>query len=140
MVEGQISMFEMLGLDETPTIPFEKQKKGVKGWVIEIAGLYTKENGNKENTVGVTTVRVILDSDSETDSRGQWQYAHVIEDGCKGDGWIGSPETLYERRPTWRELQNYAREKYKDWNVVFVLKNGHAMHRICDFETKKTIR
>lgn len=140
MIKGQISMFEMLGMDDTPTIPFDQQKEGTKGWVIEIAGLYTTENGFKENMVGVTTSRVILERDSKTDTYGQHQYAHVIEDGCRGDGWFGGVKKLYARRPTWRELVEHVRERYKEpWKIVFILKGGDAIHRICDFETKKPV-
>lgn len=141
MATEQISMFELLGLDDTPEIPFDQQKKGMKGWIIEIAGLYTTtENGFEENAVGVTTARVILKKDSATDFNGRWQYANVVEDGCRGDGWVGTPKKLYTKRPSWRELQNYVREKYKEpWRIVFVLKNRHAIHRICDFVTKKPI-
>ncbi len=90
--------------------------------------------------VGVTTVRVILERDSDTDKYGQHQYAHVIEDGCRADGWYGGVEKLYARRPTWRELQDFARAKYPEpWKIVFELKGGDAITRICDFETKKPI-
>jgi hypothetical protein len=138
----QISMFELLGLDETPEIPFEQQKKGMKGWFIQISAIYTKRNGFEKNMVGVTTARVILERDSETDDHGQWQYAHVVEDGCNGDGWMGTPKKLYTRRPTWRELQEYVKKNHKQdepYEIVYVRKDGHALHHICDFETRKPI-
>lgn len=133
---GQISIYEMLGMDDTPEIPFEKQKQGMKGWVIEIGAVFLKENGFKKDMVGVTTVRVILERDSNTDSRGRrGQYAHVIEGGCKGDGWYGQVKKLYARRPTWRECVEYARQKYKEpFEVVYVYKDGHAMTHMGDYE------
>ena len=36
-MNSQISMFSMLDEYETPQIPIEEQKKGVKGWVIDIS-------------------------------------------------------------------------------------------------------
>ena len=137
----QISIFEIMEMNETPDIPFKEQKKGVKGWVIEIQALFTIENGFKRNMIGVTTVRVILDQDSKTDCDGfKWQYAHVIEDGCKADGWSGSVKKLYKKRPTWKECCDYVRTKHKEpWDIVFTLKDGHACTHICDFETKQPI-
>ena len=140
-MNGQISMFDMLGMDETPEIPFEDQKAGVRGWIIEIQGIYTVENGFPENMIGVTTELVQLNYDSHVDKYGyRHQSGSVIKDGCRGDGWTGAVRKLYAARPTWNELVKYARENHKEpWKVVFTLKNGDAMVRICDFETKKQI-
>ena len=136
----QVSMFEMLGMDETPEIPPEQQKKGTKGWVIEIEAVYKTENGYSRDAIGVTTKRVQLRKDTERDRYGLWQYADTIEDGCRGDGWGGSCKKLYAVRPTWRELQEFVRERYKGlWDIVFVMKDGNAMIKRCDFETKKPI-
>jgi len=139
-MNDQISMFELLGMDETPEIPVEQQKKGVKGWVIETNCLFTVENGFSRNAVGVTTAKVILKQDTRKDKFGICQHAEVCEDGCRGDGWIGYCRKLYAVRPTWRELVEYARERYKEpWDVIFVMKNGDAIIRVCDFDTKKPI-
>ena len=136
----QISMFEMLGMDETPEIPPEKQKKGTKGWVIEIESVFKKENGYRTNAVGVTTKRVVLEQDTRQDRYGWWQSARTIEDGCRADGWFGGCKKLYAVRPTWGELQAFARKKYKEpWEIVFVMKDGHALHHVCDYETKQPI-
>lgn len=136
----QISMFEMLGMDETPEIPPEQQKKGTKGWVIEIEAVFKTENGYKKNAIGVTTKRVQLRKDTVRDRYGLWQCADTIEDGCRGDGWSGSCRKLYTVRPTWRELQEFVRERYKGlWDIVFVMKDGNAMINICDFNTKEKI-
>lgn len=135
---GQISMYELLNIDETPEIPFEKQKKGVKGWVIRIHGIFPRSNGWPKDMVGVTTFRVILERDSDTDRHGRWQYAHCIEGGCKGDGWMGTPYKLYAKRPTWKELQEYVRRNCREPydEIVFTYKDGHAMTHIGKYEEK----
>ena len=147
-MNNQINMFEIIGLDETPEIPFEEQKKGMKGWVIQIQGIYTVENGFKKNMVGVTTKRVVLKADSYTrknrllDRIEKWQNAECTgEYGCKGDGWVGSPRKLYTKRPTWRELQNYVKEHYKDPydEIVFTYKDGNASVHIGDYYQKKAL-
>lgn len=144
-MDEQISMFEMLGEDETPVIPFEKQKRGMKGWVIEIQGIYTRENGFDRNMVGVTTKEVELKADSYTrynrtlNRTEQWQNAFSTgKGGCRGDGWIGSPKKLYARRPTWRECQEYVKRNHKgdpyEYEIVYTRKNGDACTRICEYE------
>ncbi len=137
-IDGQINMFEMLGIDETPEIPFEQQKKGTRGYVIRVEGLFLKENGWEENMVGVTVRRMEIKEDSKTDRHGRWQNAFSI-DHCKGDGWIGTPEKLYSRMPTWAECERYARRRYEkdpdmqDYKIIYLVKNGDATHSIRDY-------
>ena len=40
----QLSMFDLIG---TPVIPLEAQKKGMRGWIIDISGIFLRENGFK---------------------------------------------------------------------------------------------
>ena len=139
----QVSMFEMLEMDETPTIPFEQQKRGMKGWVIQIEAIFLPENGYEKRMVGVTTKQVVLDRDSYTrhnktlDRIEKWQTATCTGvGGCKGDGWVGSPRKLYVRKPKWRELQDYVRREYREPydEIVYVYKDGHGMHHIGVYE------
>lgn len=145
-MDGQVSMFEMLDMDDTPTIPFEQQKRGMKGWVIQINAIFLPENGYEKTMVGVTTMQVVLNRDSYTrhnkilDRIEQWQDATCTGvGGCRGDGWVGSPKKLYVRRPTWRELQEYVRKQYKDPydEIVYTYKDGHAMLHVGVFEQNK---
>lgn len=136
-MDNQISFFEMLGMDETPEIPFEQQKKGMKGWVIRVAAHYTVENGFDRNMVGVEVRHMILEKDSDTDKHGRWQYAKSC-DNCKGDGWWGRPKKLYAKRPTWRECEEYVRKnrpEYDGCDVVYVHKDGDAIHRIQEYKS-----
>lgn len=144
-LDGQLSIFELMDLDETPVIPFEQQKRGMKGWVIEIQGIFTVENGFKKNQVGVTTKRVVLNQDSYTrhnrtlDRIEKWQAATCTgEGGCKGDGWVGDPRKLYVKRPSWRELQDYVRRNYRGTydEIVYTYKDGHASVHIGEYERK----
>lgn len=110
-MEQQISMFEMLGESATPEIPFEEQKKGRKGWIIEISALLTRKHGWDEDAICVCTRPVIFEKDSEEDKyhrRTQWArstYGPPM-------GWCGGWKTVYARRPTWEECVAYAHRHY----------------------------
>lgn len=133
----QVSMFDLLGIPTTPIIPPEAQKKGVKGWVIEIEGNYLIRNGFRENMIGVTARRIELLGDTKHDRRGWWQNVRTI-DYCKGDGWYGGCYTLYAKKPTWAECERYVREHHKgepyDYRIICVRKNGDATHCQCDYD------
>ena len=108
---GQITMFEMLGDTATPKIPFEEQKKGRKGWVIEISAILLTKNGFRENMIAVRTHAVQFVRDSEKDKYGRIkQFAERIKphDG----GWYGPYYEVYAARPTWEECVAFARAKY----------------------------
>ena len=105
---GQISMFEIMDQYETPVIPVEEQKKGVKGWIIELNGIFLRENGFKEDWRGVCTRPVVFEKDTKKDSHGWWQYCHTTKGPSRG--WMGSPRTVYRKRPTWNDCLKYARE------------------------------
>ena len=110
-MDKQLSMFELLGMAETPKIPFEEQKKGRKGWVIEISALLLVKNGFKENAVCVKTHGVEFEKDSTKDKYGRIsQMARYIKphDG----GWCGFEKEVYATRPTWEECQAFAHKKY----------------------------
>ena len=144
-LDGQMNIFELLGVDETPVIPFDQQKRGTKGWVINIKGIYTIENGFKKNMVGVTTVQVSLNHDSyirhnrTLDREEYWQSATCTgKGGCKGDGWWGTPKKLYAKRPTWAECKEYVRKNHKgdpyDYEIVYTSKGEDAIVRICEYQ------
>lgn len=132
----QISFLGQFGATVTPDIPPEKQKKGMKGWVIEITGNYLVKNGFAENAVGVTVRRVELLGDTKHDRRGWWQNARAI-DHCKGDGWYGGCYTIYAKKPTWAECEEYVRTHHKgepyDYRIICTRKNGDATHSVCDY-------
>lgn len=134
---GQMNMFELLGENETPVIPFEEQKKGTKGWCIQIMGVFTIENGFKKNMVGVTTRRMIITQDSHVRHGHRWQCVKSI-DRCKGDERIASPEVFYAKRPTWRECQRYVREHHKgdpkEYEIVYTEKGGDAIVSISEYQ------
>ena len=111
MMEEQISLFELMGEPETPTIPPEKQKKGEKGWIIDISAILLKKNGFKEDAICVCTVPIKFDADSKKDKQGRWsQYASSTYGPHQG--WWGPVKTVYVKRPTWKECVEYARKKY----------------------------
>ncbi|MBR3244640.1 MAG: hypothetical protein IKF90_18450 [Parasporobacterium sp.] len=129
---NQISVFEMLGLPETPTIPLEEQKEGTIGYFIESVGWY------KENTFAVTVRKMMLTSDTMFwEESGWWQYTRSI-DSCGGDGWSASPHTMYAKPPTWAELMRYVKDhnkgKPEEFEIVYVKKNRDAMFTIVPYE------
>ena len=137
MQDNQISIFDLLGITATPQIPTAAQKKGTKGWIISIEGVYLVENGFPENMIGVSARKVELLEDTRRDRYGWRQNARTI-DHCKGDGWIGGPEPIFAKMPTWAECEEYVRTNHKgephDYRIVCVRKNGDATHSLCDYD------
>ena len=132
-MDEQLNMFGMLGMDETPEIPFEEQKKGRKGWVIEISGVFLVENGFKENMVGVTTHAVQFVQDSTKDKYGRIsQYANRIKphDG----GWWGPNYPVYVSRPSLEECIEYGRKKYTVPEKVVYYERNSDLNGIWDYE------
>ena len=135
-MDEQISMFEMLGEDETPEIPFEEQKKGRKGWLIEISGILLKKNGFDEDCICVCTRPVMFERDSEKDKYNRisqmWRTTH----GPAG-GSCGGYTKIYAKRPTWKECVEYAHKHYSipqavryyerdgDFNAVWKYEDGY---------------
>ena len=121
---GQITMFEMLGETATPKIPFEEQKEGRKGWIIDISGIFLIKNGFKENMIGVQTHAVQFVRDSEKDQYGRIkQFATLIKP--REGGWYGPCKEVYAARPTWEECVAYARSRYTmPEKVVYYEKDG----------------
>lgn len=106
---GQLSMFELLDQYETPTIPIEEQKKGVKGWIIQLSGIFLKENGFKEDWRGVETRPVIFKADTHKDKNGRlWQDCNTTKG--PSSGWVGTPRMVFRTRPTWNDCLRFARE------------------------------
>ena len=103
----QLSMFDLLG---TPVIPPEAQKKGVKGWIIDISGIFLRENGFPEDMTGVCTQPVKFTENTRKDKDGRWFQAGETTHGI-WHGWYGPVFTVYAKRPTWAECVEYARQK-----------------------------
>ena len=114
----------MLGETETPTIPPEQQKKGMKGWIIDISAILLKKNGFKEDAICVCTTPIKFDMDSKQDKYGRWsQFASSTHGPYKG--WYGPVKTVYFSRPTWDECVKYAKQKYTiPEKVLYYEQNG----------------
>ena len=131
-MENQISVFEMLGLQETPVIPLEEQKEGTIGYFIESVGWF------KENTLAVTVRKMMLTSDTVFwEKSGWWQYTRSV-DSCGGDGWSANPHTMYAKPPTWAEVVKYIKDHRKglpeECKFIYVKKNRHAMFDITSYD------
>lgn len=105
----QLSMFDLLGIG-TPVIPLKDQKKGMKGWVIDISAIMLRENGFPEDVTGVCTQPVMFQEDSRKDRDGRWFQAARSIHGIH-HGWYGPVYTVYAKRPTWEECVAYAHER-----------------------------
>ena len=134
----QISMFEMLNQYETPEIPIEEQKRGAKGWIIELSGLFLKENGFREDWRGVETRPVVFKENTHKDRRGSWwQTCETIKGPSMG--WTGSVRNVFRSRPTWNDCLKYAREhghrddpkdiryysRTGDWEPIYSYEEGY---------------
>lgn len=110
-MDSQLSIFELLGDTSTPVIIPEEQKKGRRGWIIEISGILLRKNGFKEDAVCVCTTPIKFDEDSRQDKYGRWsQYASSTHG--PHHGWYGPVYTVYAKRPTWEECVAYAKKRY----------------------------
>lgn len=105
----QLSMFDLLDIG-TPVIPLKDQKKGVKGWVIDISCIMLRKNGFKEDATGVCTQPVRFQEDSRIGRDGRWFQAAQSTHGVF-HGWYGPVYTVYAKRPTWAECVAFARQK-----------------------------
>lgn len=138
MTGNQISMFSLLDEYETPMIPIEEQKKGVKGWIIDISCICLRKNGCKDDWTGVETRPVILLSDTHEDKDGfMWQHVQTTKGPYSG--WNKAPERIFRKRPTWddclkwarqhmsksdpREIRFYSRDG--NWNGIYQYEQGY---------------
>jgi len=134
-MDGQISMFELLGMTETPEIPLAEQKKGRRGWIIEISAICPKKNGFKEDMTYVCTRPVIFEEDTRERHDGWWQRVRTTYGPYHG--WSASPHKVYAKRPTWDECLKFAEQnrdtigriKYMErdgnWNWIHGYENGY---------------
>lgn len=108
-MEMQVSMFDMLDQYETPEIPPEEQKKGVKGWIIEGSGIFLRKNGFDHDSRGVCTRPIVFEQDTRKDRDGcWWQAAHTTK-GPYG-GWYGGMKRVFRSRPSWADCLRFAKE------------------------------
>lgn len=105
---GQISMFDMLDEYETPEIPPEEQKKGMKGWIIECSGIFLMKNGYDHDHRGVCTRPVELEEDTKPDRRAHdgWFQAGRTTKGPY-HGWYGPLHRIFRKRPSWTDCLKY---------------------------------
>ena len=119
----QITIFDLIGRPETPEIPFDEQKKGRKGWIIEITAILLRENGFKRDITCVCTRPVVFKEDSWIrDGRKSMAIAttHGPASGSYG-GW----HKVYAKRPTWEECVEYARmDRNHPETVEYMERNG----------------
>jgi len=129
----QINFFDMLGDPQTPLIPFEEQKQGVTGWIIEISGILLKKNGFKEDAVCVCTVPVVFEEDTTKDKLGRLsQWARSTHGNPMG--WCGGYRDVYTARPSWEECVKYARKKYAIPQLVKYYERTRADESIWNYE------
>lgn len=110
----QISMFQMLDTYETPEIPPEEQKKGMKGWIIERSGIFLIENGFDHDWRGVCTRQIVFEEDTRPDRKafgGWFQAAKTIKGPYHG--WYGGLHKIFRKRPSWADCLKYMAETRK---------------------------
>ena len=114
MIYEQISMTALLDSYETPEIPPEEQKAGMKGWIIECSGIFLVKNGSDRDWRGVCTRPVIIEKDTTPDKRAYSGW-HQAARTLKGPymGWYGGLRTIFARRPSWSDCLKYMRDTKK---------------------------
>ena len=124
-MDEQLNFFDMIGEAETPLIPFEEQKEGRRGWIMEISAIMLIKNGWKEDAVCVRTVPVIFEEDSKIDKYGRISQMAKSTHG-NPMGWCGGYKDVYAERPTWEECVKFARKKYTIPRTVrYYERDGH---------------
>ena len=109
--EEQVTIFDLMGDKGTPEILPEDQKKGRKGWIIEISAILLKKNGWKEDAVCVCTRPIVFVEDTKVDKYNRISQWWKTTYGPAAGG-NGGNMTVYVRRPTWDECVAFARKKY----------------------------
>lgn len=103
----QLSLFQLLDEWDTPLIPPERQKKGVKGWIIECSGIFLRKNGHNEDVYAVCTRPVVFVRDTEKKPDGRtWQYCETTRG--PHHGWWGPCYDVFASRPTWNDCLTFA--------------------------------
>lgn len=133
MSAEQISIFQLMGDDGTPEIMPEDQKKGRRGWIIEISAILLKKNEWKEDAVCVCTRPIIFESDTKID-----QYRRISQHWKAtygpAEGGIGGNMTVYAKRPRWDECMEYARKRYTIPETVLYYERNGDFHAVWGYE------
>lgn len=107
-METQMSVFAMLDSYETPEIPPEEQKAGMRGWIIECSGIFLRRNGYDHDSRGVCTRPIEFTEDTKKDAKaydGWCQAARTIK-GPHHE-WLGPLYKVFRRRPTWNDCLKF---------------------------------
>ena len=101
-------MLALLDTYDTPEIPPEEQKKGMRGWIIEWSGTFLRENGYSYDSRGVCTRQIILEADTKPDRKAydRWfQAGRTLK--APYHGWYGPFHRIFKQRPTWSDRLKY---------------------------------
>lgn len=129
----QLNFFDLIGEAETPLIPFEEQKKGRRGWIIEISAILLKKNGWKEDAICVCTRPVVFEENSTKDKYGRmWQQAKTIHGPYSG--WSGRGKEIYASRPTWEECKKFAKRHYTIPDKVLYYERDARYNEVWNYE------
>lgn len=132
-MDEQLSFFDVLDMSETPLIPFEEQKKGRRGWIIEISAILLKKNGFKEDAICVCTRPVIFEEDSKKDKYGRmWQQAKTTHGPYSG--WSSRGKEVYAHRPTWEECKKFAKRHYTMPDKVLYYERDGKDNAVWEYE------
>ena len=114
MDNGQISIFGMLQEYETPLIPPEKQKQGMKGWIAEGCCVFRKEKGFPGDWVAVCAREIVFEQDTRLQANGRWCQHCMTKN--RSMGWYGTEREIFSRKPTAEDCFRYvSKTKDSDW-------------------------
>lgn len=115
-MQGQISVFDLLGEYDTPLLPFEVCKKGVKAWIVEFARITNSwDRDAPVQFVALRPRKIIFEEDSELDEYG-WNLFYRSVGSPYFEEW-GGTETIFARKPSFDDMIRFfeneaARRKY----------------------------
>ena len=137
-MNSQISMFELLDEWDTALLPIEKQKKGTKAWIIEVTGIFEKENGFTEDYITVGTRPIVFRQDTykrqnrTLDREEIWQNVDSTHGPYRG--WVGYEKLIFCKRPTWNDCIRYGRQEHREAKDIRYGERTYDFEWIHDYE------
>ena len=117
-MDGQISMFSLLDEWETPELPIPERNKGVKAWVIEVAGITNSLKNNAPIRFWLVRPRQVMFTNNARRDPKAYSGWFTAAESVRGQyfGWYGGigKKHVFIREPTWNDMVKYTREQ-KDY-------------------------
>jgi len=110
-LNGQLTLFDLIGEYSTPRLDYRQCLEGVKAWIVEFAAWV---DGDDDRVVEVRArPRQIVFKKDSNQSRYGWGVFCDSCDGKNAFGMWGSRfrgDVVFARRPTWSDCERFVRQ------------------------------